>query len=398
MKQIVVNVEKTLADYFNPEEKRYFVLKHAGDLMSVCEIVDTTHFIWHNPFGYPTSDMGETTAVENGPFNLRGQLLEVYENTKILDMVEYIHCMSQLDTEVTSQRFKKPKKAKIESNTFVLKNYESRTMYTGKQSYHSHHGASFNKPLKDVEGYKIGVELEVECNSADREREVTGIKSNFIYMESDGSLGSYGVELITIPLLPADAKSRKTWEGVVSFLSKRAKSWNTGRCGLHVHIGREILGKTAEEQSETIGKMLYLYHQFLKDDPINRKIYGRDRAYNDHDGKTKEGSAVEVLGSEILKNKTIKERVKKAMIDRSSTDRYFDINLRNTATIEFRKGRGSINVNRIVSIIEYSELIALYARKVRWDKISKEHFYEFCRAKTKCTSPLYDYIGACESC
>lgn len=282
---------------------------------------------------------------------------------------------------------------KVVEHKFIHNAYKQNVIYKSIHGYHS--GRTYNAPINSDCDYKIGVELEVECNTSDIKQKLHAkFQSNWLLMERDGSLSdARGIEFITIPMCPKHIKSKNTWCDFIEFMSSRAKSWNTTTCGLHVHIGREILGKTAEEQSETIGKLLYLYHHYLKDHPTNIKIYGRSRAYEDHDGKVAEGNAVKVLGSEALKVKSIKENLKQKLTAQSNTTRYFDINLRNAATIEFRKGKGSLNSDRICSVIEYSELLCLYARKAKWEKISDVDFFEFAKKKIKRTSPLYRFIS-----
>lgn len=281
---------------------------------------------------------------------------------------------------------------------FIMDKYTQTKIYTGQQSYHSHPYRDMNVPVGDFKGHRIGIELEVEANSSALRRDIVEAESNWFCMETDASLGSNGIEFVTIPLLPKDAKSPKTWTPLVEYLSGKAKSWSTGRCGLHVHIGREILGNTAEEQSETIGKMLYLYHHGLKDNSVNVSIYGRQRAYHDQSGAVESARSAKSLGPAVFKVKDVKDKVKGDLISQSSSGRYFDINISPSSTIEFRKGRGSINVNRICAIVEYSELIALYARKAKWEKISVEDFFAWACKRVKRTSPLSRWISQDEVC
>ena len=259
-------------------------------------------------------------------------------------------------------------------------NYERARVYSGFHGYHDHHGSYLNTPVGSHRGHRIGVELEVEFNRETLRDEFTDIKTNWFYLERDGSLGSYGCEIITIPLKPSDAKSEDFWKPLTNHLSTRAKSWDTGRCGLHVHIGKEILGRNAEEQSETLGRLLYLYHQFVKDTRLNIKIYGRDRGYHDQDGKTATSIAAKELGSEVLKIQSVKDKVKTSLINRAEDDRYFDINIRNSATIEFRKGRGSINPKRIAMVIDYCERMCIYAKSTPWAQISYTDFVKFMQS------------------
>lgn len=277
--------------------------------------------------------------------------------------------------------------------SFNSDKYTSDTEYIGFHSYHSHHGVPMNMPKCRFSGHRIGIELEVEFRTGSKRERFCDTPSNWFYRERDGSLGSNGCEIITIPLLPKDAKSVDFWKPLTDYLCSRAKSWDTGRCGLHVHIGREISGFSDEEKSETIGKLLYLYHHFVKDTRMNIKIYGRERGYHDQDGKSVAGSSAKELGSEVLKIKSVKDKVKDAMIEKSSRDRYFDINLRNTNTIEFRKGRGSINPERIAMVVDYCERMCLYAKSTPWQQISYEDFVKFLKATIK-NEKLLDIVNS----
>lgn len=290
--------------------------------------------------------------------------------------------------------------ATSDSMSFFHDKYERGITYKGVHGYHHHHGDRPNAPIKAVRGHKIGVELEVEFNNIDLKTTWNNkAKSNWFYSERDGSLNDYvGVEIITIPMNPKDIKARSTWEPLINYLSCKAKSWDSPRCGLHVHIGREILGSNPEQQSETIGKLLYLYHHFVNGTDMNTKIFGRSHAYNEKDGKTREGDAVATLGSGVLKLKEVKDTLKKGMIEKSSSDRYFDINLQNTHTIEFRKGRGSIKASRIIMVIEYCEMLCKYAKSAKWEEISKDKFVEYVVSNISKESPLYRFFEAGERC
>lgn len=283
---------------------------------------------------------------------------------------------------------------------FYHKGYERAKTYTGIHGYHHHHGSHQNSPLANGRGHKIGVELEIEFNSRSMKSNwADNVESNWFYCERDGSLNdSTGVEIITVPMLPKDIKHRTTWEPLIGYLANKAKSWDSPRCGLHVHIGREILGKNPEQQSETIGKLLYLYHHHVNGTDINTKIFGRSRAYNEKDGKTREGDAVATLGSGVLKLKEIKDTLKKGMIEKSSDDRYFDINLMNTNTIEFRKGRGSINTSRIIMVIEYCEMMCKYAKSAKWEEINKANFVDYVVKNISKESPLFRFFESGERC
>lgn len=269
----------------------------------------------------------------------------------------------------------------ISLDPMINDKYENMT-YTGQHSYHYHHGCHLNAPIVRFNGHRIGIELEVEFDNSDDRDEFNSIASNWFYRERDGSLGNYGVEIITIPLLPQDAKDEEMWRSLCERLRK-ARSWDTGRCGLHVHIGREILGKNEDIRQETLGRMLYLYHEFLKQTRLNVKIFGRERGYHDENGQTMESRAAKVLGNGIFKDASVKDKVKQSLIEKGDETRYFDINLQNPATIEFRKGRGSINATRIAMVIEWCEIICKYSRQTPWSQIGYEDFVNYAKIVAK---------------
>lgn len=275
---------------------------------------------------------------------------------------------------------------------FISPNYSKNEIYDDMRGYHSHCYSELNQPIKSFRGHRIGVELEVEFNDEDLKEEFAEVESNWFYKERDGSLNECGVEIITIPLLPKDAKSVEFWQPLTDALNEKANSWDNGRCGLHIHIGREILGSTEDERQLTIGKLLLVYHEFIKDTYFNRKIYGRERGYNDHDGKTTLSSATKELGVRILQDTEVAKKVQKSVIERSSYDRYFDINITPSHTIEFRKGRGSINPHRIAMVVEYSEMLCKYAKQAVWQQLSYENFIHYLKANCKKGTSLYDMV------
>lgn len=274
----------------------------------------------------------------------------------------------------------------------ISNKYQKDIIFEGMHSYHAHHGHEVNLPLKRYT-HRIGVELEVEFTSSSKRKKFTNIKNNWFYCERDGSLSSNGCEIITIPLHPNDAKSPEFWKPLCGTLvSLDAKSWDTSTCGCHVHIGREILGRDDDEKSQTLGKLLYFYHEYLKDALGNCKIYGRTHGYHDTICKTDISTAVKTLGSSVLKDKEVREKLDKSMKDHSQATRYFDINVMNSATIEFRKGRGSLNPERIAMIVEWSELIVSYAKFTHWKNISMETFKTFIKMKSGLSPMTMKYI------
>lgn len=284
-------------------------------------------------------------------------------------------------------------------NPYMLSDY-TQSEYAGFDDYHASHRVTMNTPANGYTGYRIGVELETEFATVAARSQFTVTPRNWFFCEADGSLNNAGCEIITIPLIPADAKSRSTWKPICDRLKQLgATSWDNNRCGLHVHIGREILGETADEREATLSRLLLFYNLYLNDDITATKVFGRSRCYNEntHD-RTQEFAAVKTLGGEVLKIKDVAERVGKAVKDRNNSARYYTINTTNRATIEFRKGRGSLSVDRIQTIVTFCEAVCLYVRTSEdISELTLAGFREFIRATVPTTNSLYHYYDVVES-
>lgn len=283
----------------------------------------------------------------------------------------------------------------VEEVAFILKGYETTSIYTGQRGYHSSHSTAMNQPIDGMKdgGYRIGVELEVEARSASLRREINRIKSNWFMQESDGSLSDErGIEFVTIPLLPKDAKSLKTWTPIVEYLKDRATSWRSTRCGLHVHIGREAFGKDENERQATLGKLLFFYYENIKPTDWNTKIFGRSTTYSERAFNCKESQAIKTLGMDLMKDKKIRDKVDKGLKETARVTRYFDINVQNEHTVEFRKGKGSICADRISAIVTYCDLMVRYCKKTAWDKMTTEGFVAYVKKNAPKTSMLFRFL------
>lgn len=263
----------------------------------------------------------------------------------------------------------------LELSSFMCDRYDAAHRYVGLSDYHS--DREYNHPIKKEKDYMIGVELEVEFKSPAELSHFTNKPSNWFMRERDSSLNSLGCEIITIPLNPSDAKDSDLWNTVCSDIRTHAVSWESSRCGLHVHIGREIF--KGHDEEDCIAKMLYLYHHFIRSTGMNTSVFGRSTGYSEHCGRADASTAAATLGSVVLRDEEIKNKVKKDIIAKSVGIRNMDINITNDDTIEFRKGKGSINANRIVAIVEYCELLCKYAIRTPWQQIGLDDFMAFLR-------------------
>lgn len=300
---------------------------------------------------------------------------------------------AQSTDDTTSNGLPRPRTERPDID-FYLPNYSTDNIYVGQNGYHASHANGYlNQPTVPFTGHRIGVELEVEANTEDLKDEIVGKKSNWFTRERDGSLNDNGIEFITVPLLPDDAKSYTTWQPLCNYLKNKAKSWDTGRCGLHVHIGREILGTSEDERQMNLGKLLIFYQGDVEEWVKATAVFGRARCYSQPDGDTDEIKAVRCLGKDVLKDPVVYAKVDSAMKSKFSGDRYYAVNLQNAHTIEFRKGKGSINADRIIAVITMTEAICLFARATQPQDLTLENFQQWLFLNVPCGNPVYRYLN-----
>lgn len=269
---------------------------------------------------------------------------------------------------------------------YISKNYKREHLYSGIYGYHFHHGQQMNEPKGySVRKGRIGVELEVEFDSESAALDFKASKSNWFYLEHDGSIGQYswdGVEIITIPLRPQDARDPEFWyEGLTRHIADDARSWDTnGRCGLHVHIGNERLGGHPLAIEENQAKLIYFHEHFLKDHPMTEAVYGRSRSYHEADGRTDHGAELSRVHKMMIKDRKKQLELKDATRNHTNcTYRYHAINITNSKTTEFRLGKGSLNPMRIAAVVEWCDLQCEYARRINWGQMSVEDFLDYLR-------------------
>lgn len=281
--------------------------------------------------------------------------------------------------------------------------YAMDAWYTGRHDYHHSHsrGFVFNKPLKDSKyPFKVGIELEVIANSEADYNKITALKSNWFFMERDGSLDSYGVEIITVPLRFEDASDPSFWKPFTAWLSKHAKSWTKSCCGLHIHLGNEVFKVADIDMDMLKAKLSYAYNYNIDNDAMNKMVFGRECGYGASKCTTKSGDAVKTLGeitkkpSGLLKDKDVQDAIVDETKRKMRGDRYYDINYSGDKTTEFRKGRGSINCERIASIVMYCYLMVEWSKKEKWENIlSIDKFKAYLAKHTPEVHPLRRFIG-----
>jgi hypothetical protein len=288
--------------------------------------------------------------------------------------------------EIT-KRAPRPKIKKADTRFAMSPDFTTEHIYRGKNGYHC--GVGYNLP-KFSSSYRIGIELETVLTDPRNSDPVLKLDSNWFYMEHDGSLGSDGVEIITLPMNPSRAKNIETWKPFTKYFSKYLKSWDTSCCGMHVHISKEALGMDEDKQNETFAKMLYLYSYDMEDNGYNNNVFGRTPNNYCVSGKDKVVGAVKELGvANVKMGQDLADRIKH---EADGKGRYHELSMNHTHTIEFRRGKGSLNPERITGIITYCDLMIKYCKATAFGDISGNGFREYVRKKTDEGHPLRKYL------
>lgn len=210
----------------------------------------------------------------------------------------------------------------------------------------------------------FGVELEIDRAGKDDDyaEELLDIGNNedeHIYIKSDGSLDD-GMELVSYPM-SLDYHKNYRWTDIMrKAVSLGYRSHQTSTCGLHIHVNRDCLGDSREEQDEVISRILYFvehhWNEMLK--------FSRRSEYSMNRWAARYG--YEKTGREIL------DKAKKG-----NNGRYAAVNLCNYSTIEFRLFRGTLKINTFLATLELVNAIIDTALINSEDELQKLSWSEF---------------------
>lgn len=213
--------------------------------------------------------------------------------------------------------------------------------------------------LGDFRG--LGFELEVDCDDGSNNNyvacnlaEACGLEKSQVRFARDGSLNE-GFEIITQPhTIRAFWACTKSWEKMLKYLQSNGyTSHDAGTCGLHIHISRQLLGKTQAEQDRAIAKIYSFYNDNWSD-------LARASRRNNFTYCEKNPRNYLVASSKYL---TWKKSSK------GNGGHYVALNNSNQNTFEFRLGRGTLNSWSFFSWIDLTLTIAKNARRISINKI-----------------------------
>jgi hypothetical protein len=241
--------------------------------------------------------------------------------------------------------------------------------------------------------FLMGVEFEMELKEGNSVNNAVAdvraqLGEDYCVCKSDGSLGSYGLEIVTAPRgLAEHIKRFKGWD-----VKSHYRAWDTKRCGLHVHIDSHAFTQM------TLGKFLMLINSESNVEFI-RKIAGRHPHTDDQ--------ARSYCASE---HQSILVNPKKAVKDKSH-ERYRMVNLQNLGckeskrltgmaayegkydTVELRIFRASLNKSRMLAQIEFTHACVNFCRVASWRDLNQVSFVKWLKTVSSLYPNLADWYG-----
>lgn len=193
-----------------------------------------------------------------------------------------------------------------------------------------------------------------------------------IYIKSDGSLDD-GMEIVTHPMTLEYHLNEFCWNDILhECVHLGYCSHQTSTCGLHIHVNRDSLGQSREEQEETISRILYFVEQHWSE---LLKFSRRSE------------SAMNRWAARYGYESTPKKILDKA---KSSYGRYSAVNLCNYHTVEFRLFRGTLKLNTFIATLQMVNRICNVAFSMSDEEIQDLSWPEFV---SKITEPeLIQYL------
>ena len=197
----------------------------------------------------------------------------------------------------------------------------------------------------------LGIELETDGND-DRNDLADDIASeydnDFVVCKEDGSLHNQGLEIVSLPMTPEVHLTSGMWERIAEIvLDHGGTSHDAGTCGLHIHLSREFF-----DDHDAVYRLDRLFHRF---EPQMIRFSRR----------TSDGMRWCVIGGDDLHEiPDVHERKKKWADKKARAGRYEAVNDTNSATVEIRLWRGTLNMETFRATVEFTTGLALIANNM----------------------------------
>ena len=196
-----------------------------------------------------------------------------------------------------------------------------------------------------------------------------------IYIKHDGSINN-GFEIVSHPATLNYHKNNFGWDELMKkAVSMGYRSHETETCGLHVHVSRNALGNTYDEQDNTIAKILY----FIETNWSYLIQFTRRKESNLARWANKYGVEHSI---EATYNKA-----------KGDYNRYRCLNLQNEHTIEFRIFRGTLKHSTFIATLQFIHSLCSVCMNATMDEVYKMNWYSCTRKLDVETYPeLLSYL------
>ena len=197
----------------------------------------------------------------------------------------------------------------------------------------------------------LGIELETDGND-DRNDLADDIASEYgddlVVCKEDGSLHDEGLEIVSLPMTPEVHLTSGMWERIAEIvLDHGGTSHDAGTCGLHIHLSRAFF-----DDHDAVYRLDRLFHRF----ELQMVRFSR---------RTSDGMRWCVIGGDDLHEiPDVHERKKKWADKKARAGRYEAVNDTNSATVEIRLWRGTLNMETFRATVEFTTGLALIANNM----------------------------------
>ena len=231
----------------------------------------------------------------------------------------------------------------------------------------------------------MGFELETQISNTNI-REASLFARNALQipeiaqLKNDGSIGG-GFEIVTQPSTYEKYRENAVLWETIETLRKRygARSWDSGTCGLHIHISRKAFGS---------GKHTHRFIEFIyRNSDMMMKFGGRKSSYarfNDVWGFDEFDKPIFTLAGKVDRNDDLR-----------GGEKYTAVNTLKRDTLELRFMRGTMNTNGVKAGLGLAHALVQYTRNLNdseSDWYNWEGFVEWVSTITDMYPELIDRL------
>lgn len=206
----------------------------------------------------------------------------------------------------------------------------------------------------------IGAEIETECVSGDLYEGARHVIKNSrigdvdtVHLKTDASLG-YGFEIVTQPGTLEFFMEDFNWSAISGLKNMGFHSWKASSCGLHLHLSRNSFVNEAH-------LMKFIYFIFKNREPLVKFAGRESRQFAAFDMNQFLNSYSDWDSPDLVKGTTLLSMAKGYV---HNNRRYLAVNLQNSATIELRFFRPSLNPVTVQAAMQFAQASFEYTKDV----------------------------------